>query len=229
MGIGEILGIGLSISLHPANLAYAFLGALIGTLVGVLPGLGPAAALALLLPVSFGLPPVGSIIMLAGMAFAVGNVVDNSIVVLENIVRHREMGKTRFQAARDGATEVWGAILASTLTNLAVFLPIVFVQDEAGQLFRDQALTVTFAMLISLVVAMTLIPMLASLKGRSPIAYKDEEPSPGWQPTNRVGRGVKRVVTPVSKTFFRWIPKAIIVGSIAKRCSIASKMASRTL
>jgi hypothetical protein len=61
-------------------------------------------------------------------------------------------------------------------------------------------------MLISLVVAMTLIPMLASLRGRSPIAYKDEEPSPGWQPTSRAGQRVKAVISPVSRLFFRWIP-----------------------
>ena len=77
-----------------------------------------------------------NMIMLAGLAFAVGNVVDNSIVVLENIFRHREMGKSRVQAALDGASEVWGAILASTLTNLAVFLPIILLKDEVGQLFR---------------------------------------------------------------------------------------------
>lgn len=103
-----------------------------------------------------------NIIMLAGMAFAVGNVVDNSIVVLENIVRHREMGKTRFQAARDGATEVWGAILASTLTNLAVFLPIVFVKDEAGQLFRDIAIATSISTALSLIVALTVVPMMAA-------------------------------------------------------------------
>jgi HAE1 family hydrophobic/amphiphilic exporter-1 len=103
-----------------------------------------------------------NIIMLAGMAFAVGNVVDNSIVVLENIVRHREMGKTRFQAARDGATEVWGAILASTLTNLAVFLPIVFVQDEAGQLFRDIAIATSISTTLSLIVALTVVPMMSA-------------------------------------------------------------------
>ena len=76
-----------------------------------------------------------NIISLAGMAFAVGMVVDNSVVVLENIFRHREMGKTKWNAAIDGAQEVWGAVLASTLTTLAVFIPVVFVQDESGQLF----------------------------------------------------------------------------------------------
>jgi len=103
-----------------------------------------------------------NIVMLAGLAFAVGNVVDNSIVVLENIFRHREMGKSRMQAAMDGAAEVWGAILASTLTNLAVFLPIMFVKEEAGQLFRDIAIATSISTALSLVVALTIVPMMAS-------------------------------------------------------------------
>lgn len=103
-----------------------------------------------------------NIVMLAGLAFAVGNVVDNSIVVLENIFRHREMGKPRAQAALDGAAEVWGAILASTLTNLAVFLPIIFVKDEAGQLFRDIAIATSISTALSLLVALTIVPMLGA-------------------------------------------------------------------
>jgi HAE1 family hydrophobic/amphiphilic exporter-1 len=103
-----------------------------------------------------------NIVMLAGMAFAVGNVVDNSIVVLENIFRHRTLGKSRMQAALDGATEVWSAILASTLTNLAVFLPIIFVKDEAGQLFRDIAIATSISTALSLAVALTIVPMMAS-------------------------------------------------------------------
>lgn len=103
-----------------------------------------------------------NIVMLAGLAFAVGNVVDNSIVVLENIVRHREMGKSRWLAARDGAHEVWSAILASTLTNLAVFLPIVFLRDEAGQLFRDIAIATSISTVLSLFFALTVVPMMAA-------------------------------------------------------------------
>lgn len=103
-----------------------------------------------------------NVISLAGLAFAVGMVVDNCIVVLENIYRHRQMGKSGRPAALDGAAEVWGAVLASTLTTVAVFLPVIFVQDEAGQLFRDIALAVSAAVLASLVTAMTLIPTLAA-------------------------------------------------------------------
>ncbi len=103
-----------------------------------------------------------NIVMLAGIAFAIGMVVDNSIVVLENIFRHRQMGKGRFQAALDGATEVWGAILASTLTTVVVFLPILFVKEEAGQLFRAIAIAISVAVLFSLVVSLTVVPMLSS-------------------------------------------------------------------
>ena len=103
-----------------------------------------------------------NIISLAGLAFAVGMVVDNSIVVLENIYRHREMGKDRWQAAMDGGAEVWGAVLASTLTTLAVFIPILFVQDEAGQLFRDIAIAISVAVGLSLIVSLTVVPMLSA-------------------------------------------------------------------
>jgi HAE1 family hydrophobic/amphiphilic exporter-1 len=103
-----------------------------------------------------------NIITLAGLAFAVGMVVDNAIVVLENIYRHAEMGVKKERAAFMGAEEVWGAVLASTLTTLAVFLPIIFVKEEVGQLFRDIALSISFAIVMSLVVSITLIPMLAS-------------------------------------------------------------------
>ena len=102
-----------------------------------------------------------NVISLAGMAFAVGMVVDNSIVVLENIYRHRQMGKGRFRAAHDGASEVWGAVLASTLTTIAVFLPVLFVQEEAGQLFADIAIAISCAVALSLVVAITVIPSMA--------------------------------------------------------------------
>ncbi|MBI3127978.1 MAG: efflux RND transporter permease subunit [Candidatus Tectomicrobia bacterium] len=103
-----------------------------------------------------------NIISLAGLAFAVGMVVDNSIVVLENIYRHREMGKDRWRAAMDGGAEVWGAVLASTLTTLAVFIPVLFVQDEAGQLFRDIAIAISVAVGLSLIVSLTVVPMLSA-------------------------------------------------------------------
>lgn len=107
-----------------------------------------------------------NIMSLGGIALGIGMLLDNSIVVLENISRHREKGKDFISAANDGAGEVSMAVIASTLTTVAVFFPLVFVKGIAGQLFRDQALTVTFALLVSLAVAITLIPMLASLGAR---------------------------------------------------------------
>jgi len=104
-----------------------------------------------------------NIISLAGMAFAVGMVVDNSIVVLENIYRHLTMKKGVFKAAYDGTVEVWGAVLSSTLTTLAVFLPIVFIQEEAGQLFQDIAITISASIALSLIVSITVIPTLTTL------------------------------------------------------------------
>ena len=103
-----------------------------------------------------------NVVSLAGLSFAVGMVVDNSIVVFENIFRHREMGKARIKAAYDGTVEVWGAVLASTLTTVAVFLPIVFVQEEAGQLFRDIAIAISSAVILSLIISITAIPTLSA-------------------------------------------------------------------
>ncbi|GJL54636.1 MAG: multidrug ABC transporter [Nitrospirales bacterium] len=103
-----------------------------------------------------------NVISLAGMTFAAGMLVDNSIVVLENIYRHREMGKALFQAAYDGAVEVWGAVLASTLTTIAVFIPIVFVKEQAGELFQDIAIAISAGVGLSLFVSITVIPSLSA-------------------------------------------------------------------
>lgn len=102
-----------------------------------------------------------NVVSMAGISFAVGMLVDNAIVVLENIDRHRNMGKGPFRAAYDGASEVWGAVMASTLTTVAVFLPVAFIQEEAGQLFKDIAIAVTCAIVLSLFVSLSVIPMLA--------------------------------------------------------------------
>jgi HAE1 family hydrophobic/amphiphilic exporter-1 len=103
-----------------------------------------------------------NVISLAGMAFAVGMVVDNAIVVLENIYRHLQMNKSRWQAALDGTKEVWGAVLASTITTVAVFLPVVFIEERAGQLFRDIAIAISSAIVVSLIVSLTVIPSASS-------------------------------------------------------------------
>ncbi|MGH9749703.1 MAG: efflux RND transporter permease subunit [Candidatus Polarisedimenticolia bacterium] len=103
-----------------------------------------------------------NVVSLAGMAFSIGMAVDCSVVVLENIYRHRQMGKTGFEAAYEGTNEVWGAVLISTVTNIAVFIPVVFIQEEAGQLFGDIAIAVSASNLLSLLVSITVLPCLAA-------------------------------------------------------------------
>ncbi|MEO0700848.1 MAG: efflux RND transporter permease subunit [Pseudomonadota bacterium] len=103
-----------------------------------------------------------NVISLAGIAFAVGMIVDAAIVVLENIYRLREQGKSRREAAYLGARQVWGAILVSALTTVLVFVPILIMQLEAGQLFRDIAVAISVSVLLSLVVAVTVIPALSN-------------------------------------------------------------------
>ncbi len=154
-----------------------------------------------------------NVISLAGMAFAVGMVVDNSIVVLENTYRHRQRGKDRFRAALDGAREVWGAVLASTLTTIAVFLPILFVREEAGQLFRDIALAISCAVGLSLLVAMTVIP---SLSGKI-LGGAIREPDPSgfrglWGGVELAGR------------FTEWVTDTVyrITGSTARRVAVVA-------
>ena len=124
-----------------------------------------------------------NVMSLAGLALATGMVVDDSIVVLESIAKARERGLGILQSAIAGTKEVSMAVVASTLTTVAVFFPLVFVQGVAGQLFKDQALTVSIAMIISLIVSLTLIPMLSSVKAKAPMAFKEEMGSnlPAWK------------------------------------------------
>ena len=107
-----------------------------------------------------------NIISLGGLALGIGMLVDNSIVVLEAVQRFRDAGHNAADAAYRGTTEVAGAVSASTLTTVAVFFPIVFVEGIAGQLFKDMALTVTYSLLASLLVSLTLVPMLAGAMQR---------------------------------------------------------------
>ena len=138
-----------------------------------------------------------NVMSLGGLALATGLVVDDSIVVLESIAKARERGLGILDAAIAGTREVSMAVVASTLTTIAVFLPLVFVQGIAGQLFRDQALTVAIAIAVSLVVAMTLIPMLSALKGRPPLGFPEEAAHTRWEaqkkwqkPAMYAGRGI---------------------------------------
>lgn len=131
-----------------------------------------------------------NIISLAGLAFAVGMVVDNAIVVIENIYRHLEMGKPARQAALDGAKEVAGAVVASTLTTLAVFFPILLIQETAGQLFRDIALAIMAAVGLSMLVSITVIPVAAGrFLHRSDVG--DSEPN------SALGRFFSRLTRPM--------------------------------
>lgn len=103
-----------------------------------------------------------NLVSLSGLAVGVGMLVDNSVVVIENIYRLRSKGASRIQAAVSGAAQVAGAITSSTLTTICVFFPIVFVEGMTRQLFEDMALTIGFSLIASLIVALTLVPMMAS-------------------------------------------------------------------
>ncbi len=102
-----------------------------------------------------------NVISLAGLAFAVGMVLDAAIIVLENIVRLRESGSSPQEGSLEGANQVWGALVASTATTVAIFLPVIYLKDVEGQLFADLALTIAIAVTISLVVAVTILPTAA--------------------------------------------------------------------
>lgn len=148
-----------------------------------------------------------NIMSLGGVALAVGMLVDNAIVVLENIVRKRENGAGIREAAREGAAEVSSAVVAATLTTIAVFFPMVFISGIAGQLFRDQALTVTFALIFSLLVALTLIPMLAALGTAPRYAESDEYAAP-----NRFTRGIAFMVRMFATAFggIAWLLRKVL-------------------
>ncbi|MEE8377061.1 MAG: efflux RND transporter permease subunit [Candidatus Aminicenantaceae bacterium] len=132
-----------------------------------------------------------NIISLGGLALGIGMLVDNSIVVLESIQRYREDGVDLYNSALKGTSEVAGAVTASTFTTVAVFFPIVFVEGIAGQLFKDMALTVTFSLLASLVVSLTLVPMLNSTLRRE-------------QSKERFSMFIKSVFKPVDKVYDRF-------------------------
>jgi HAE1 family hydrophobic/amphiphilic exporter-1 len=132
-----------------------------------------------------------NIMSLGGIALAVGMLVDNAVVVLESIVRNREKGIGQIEAARLGTAEVAGAVFAATLTSVAVFAPMVFITGIAGQLFKDQSLTVTFALAFSLLVALTLVPMLAA--GRARVTAAADHPPVAPKPPGRIDRGLRAV------------------------------------
>ena len=121
-----------------------------------------------------------NVISLAGMAFAVGMVADNAITVLENIFRHFQMGKSAREAALQGTHEVWGAVLAATLAMIVVFVPVIFVQGQAGQLFQDISIAIACSVGISMLVSVTVIPAAACwLLGNQKVASLEYNTSLG--------------------------------------------------
>ena len=152
-----------------------------------------------------------NVISLAGIAFAIGMIVDAAIVVLENIYRLRERGFSRRDAAYEGARQVWGAILVSALTTVMVFIPILVMELEAGQLFRDIAVAISVSVLLSLVVAVTVIPALSSrlLKG----GEQKRLPLPG---IDHAARGFRWLVMAYVRLTVRWrIAGLAMVAGIA--------------
>jgi len=152
-----------------------------------------------------------NVISLAGIAFAVGMLVDNAIVVLENIDRHRKMGKRPFDAAYDATREVWGAIFASTLTTVAVFLPVVFIREEAGQLFRDIAIAVTCAVLLSLFVSVSVIPMFS----RRLFRLSKKRVTSGKGVLAALGNGLQGGIMKVVGLAIRnWVTRLVTISSL---------------
>jgi HAE1 family hydrophobic/amphiphilic exporter-1 len=154
-----------------------------------------------------------NVISLAGLAFATGMVVDNAIVVLENIDRHRRLGENAMIAAYRAAKEVWGAVLASTLTTLCVFLPVVFMKEEAGQLFRDISLAICAAVSLSLLVAITVIPTAASrvLKGARTTAVKTTAGGTAIK-YNPITRGLGSVISHLNAG---WVRRLTVIAIMA--------------
>ena len=122
---------------------------------------------------------------LGGLALGVGRLVDDAIVVMENTFRHREAGKSREEAARVGSSEVSNAIVAATLTTIVVFVPVAFLSGIANVLFSQLALTVAFALFCSLLVALTLIPMLCSKYLRVELPSEQQHPQ-----LRRISQGI---------------------------------------
>ncbi|UCF79303.1 MAG: efflux RND transporter permease subunit [Candidatus Eiseniibacteriota bacterium] len=161
-----------------------------------------------------------NIMSLGGLALGVGMLVDNSIVVLESIFRHKQQNPAAVHSAvSQGTNEVSRAVAASTLTTVAVFLPLVFVEGIAGQLFRDQALTISAALIASLIVALTLVPMLSafSLK-KPPVAAKAKDSQEAQKEPGRVQRffrkGFSRIANLNVLRFLSSLLKRIFLGLV---------------
>lgn len=140
-----------------------------------------------------------NIISMAGLAFAVGMVLDAAIVVLENIVRLREKGENSHDASFKGASQVWGALLASTATTVAIFLPIAFLEEVSGQLFADLAITIAVAIVASLLIAITVLPAAAR---KILDKVSDEDPHEHWW--NNITNKIMKITSSPAKRY-SWI------------------------
>ncbi|MEM1027649.1 MAG: efflux RND transporter permease subunit [Planctomycetota bacterium] len=177
-----------------------------------------------------------NIISLAGMAFAVGMVVDNAIVVIENIFRHLEMGKSPRKAAVDGAKEVASAVLASTVTTLVVFFPILLIQEQAGQLFRDIAIAIMAAVGLSLIVSLTVIPSAAALVLK-PRVKAEAKPDAETAASAKPAKGIHRVVSKLlgAVRYASRVPDHVggliyvLIGSWTKRLAVIAVFGTVTL
>lgn len=150
-----------------------------------------------------------NIMTLGGLALGIGMLVDNSIVVIENINRHLAMGKNAKEAARVGSQEVGGAITASTLTTVAVFLPVVFITGIIGELFKEFAVTISFSLIASLIVTLTVVPMLASKLLKVSIHNAEKERQSSYV-LLRLERGVRWCLN--NRIFVLLIATLLLVG-----------------
>jgi HAE1 family hydrophobic/amphiphilic exporter-1 len=145
---------------------------------------------------------------LGGLAFAVGMLVDNAIVMLENIYRRHQLGESPEEASVKGASEVWGALLNATLANLAVFIPVLFIREEAGQLFRDIAIAISAAVGLSMLVAVAVVPTAAMriLKRQDSTNRPPHEQNGSSAPSRRRRSGLGGLLD------LLWIPIAPILA-----------------
>ena len=144
-----------------------------------------------------------NVISLAGLAFGVGQALDTAIVMLEAIAQQRERGLAKIEATLAGAKQVWPALLASTVTAVIVFLPIVFMRDAVSQLFADLALTISIAVIASLIVAVTALPLAASR----------------WLNTENVHKGSNDKYAAVASWIVRWTDTPSAATSPSRCCS----------
>jgi multidrug efflux pump subunit AcrB len=149
-----------------------------------------------------------NIISMAGLAFSVGMVLDAAIVVLENIVRLREKGESPHNAASKGASQVWGALLASTTTTVAIFLPIAFMEDVSGQLFADLAITISVSIVVSLIIAVTVLPTAARNLLES---ISEKDPHEHWW--NNITNSIMKLTSTPTKRY-AWVFGLICVSFV---------------